>query len=380
MVMSPVRRVAWFGHASGHRADGLSTYSREHVAALSARGIEVRFFAHREDGDAAPVENPVLLRASHFKTVTVPHAGSRARIARELAAFQPDVLHLSLSFSLLDCWILQHARRCGIPSVVTVHLPYAARRSARGRVLRGLYRFHARALLSADRIVALSADQKTLLDSVGCEAARIRVLPNSIDTEAFAPGPSALRRRLGAQFAVAYLGRIDPEKRVADLVEAFQRQPWGADHVLLIAGAGTQEQRIRRLAAADPRIHVLGMLCEREQCVDLLRAADVFVLPSTAEGLSLSLLEAMATGCAVIATDAGDDVAALGDAGVHIPTHPLEPALSDALRRLHDDAALRVRLGRDARARVEQRYSMRARLDELLAVYEELQPPVAAVA
>jgi glycosyltransferase involved in cell wall biosynthesis len=378
--MPSVRRVAWFGHACGRRADGLSTYSREQVAALRSRGIEVRFFAHREDGEVAPCPDPVLLRAAHFKTVTIPLPGSRAQIAAELARFQPDLLHLSLSFSLLDCWILRHAQRQGIPTVVTVHLPYAAPSSARGRVLYGLYRFQAQALRSADRIVALSQDQAALLTSIGCEPRRITVLPNSIDTDTFCPGPSALRGRLGADFVVAYAGRLDPEKRVVDLVHAFQAQAWGDECALLIAGSGTQEQRVRQLALHDPRIHVFGLMCERAHCVDLLRAADVFVLPSTAEGLSLSLLEAMSTGCAVIATDAGDDIAALGDAGVHIPTWPLEPSLSDALRSLHDDATLREQLGQAARSRVVGEYAMQRRIDELLSLYEELLPRVDLVA
>src|SRR5579884_1133237 len=192
----PPNRIAWFGHASGARADGLSTYSREHVAALTAMGISVRFFAHRLDGEVTPVSDSVLLGAARFKTVTVPAPGTRRRIAAVLDEFQPDVCHISLSFSLLDASIIAAAKRRDIPTVVTVHLPYAAPQSARGRVLRGLYRFHTGALLAADHIVALSDEQAELLCSVGCRASRITVLPNSIDTDAFSPGPSALRERL----------------------------------------------------------------------------------------------------------------------------------------------------------------------------------------
>ncbi|MGA8665937.1 MAG: glycosyltransferase, partial [Candidatus Dormiibacterota bacterium] len=100
-----------------------------------------------------------------------------------------------------------------------------------------------------------------------------------------------------------------------------------------------------------------------------LRAADVFVLPSTAEGLSLALLEAMSVGRPVIATDAGEDGSVVGEAGVVIPVSPLEPALSEALDHLHGDASLRRRLGRGARARALESYSLRANVDRLVELY-----------
>jgi glycosyltransferase involved in cell wall biosynthesis len=97
------------------------------------------------------------------------------------------------------------------------------------------------------------------------------------------------------------------------------------------------------------------------------------VLPSTAEGLSLALLEAMSAGRAVIATDAGEDGAVAGDAGLVIPVSPLEPALGDALRRLHDDTTLRRSLGERARSRALQSYSLGTNIDRLEELYLTLR-------
>lgn len=365
-------RVAWFGHAAGRRADGLTSYSREVVTALQRRGVEVCFFAYRRDGDLVPVQRSVQLGSTRFKTVTIPVPATLHAIQRELDRFRPDVLHLSLSHSLLDAAVLRHARSRGVATVVTVHLPYAPVRSWRGRVLYGLYRYHARAVRAADRCIALSADQRDLLLSVGCDASRIEVLGNGVDTEVIAPGASRIRAEIGARFVVSYLGRIDPEKRVAQLVDAFVRQQWPEDHVLLIAGTGSRDAQIRRMITDAPQVRMLGAVHDRDQCVDILRGTDVFVLASTAEGLSLSMLEAMSAGCAVIATDVAEDGAALGDAGIRIPRHPIEPALGDALGRLRNDAELRASLGRDARARVLAGYSLRTHVDRLMGVYAEL--------
>lgn len=377
-VGSPLRartdalRVAWFGHASGRRADGLTSYSREMVAALRDRGAEVSFFSYRLDGDLVPVQRSVQLGAARFKTVTIPIPATLDAIKRELDRFRPDVVHLSLSHSLLDAAVLRHARSRGVGTVVTVHLPYAPVHSSRGRVLYGLYRFHARALQRADRLIALSDDQRDLLLSIGCDPSRIHVLGNGVDTETIAPGPSRMRAELGAQFVVSYLGRVDPEKRVPQLVDSFLRQQWPEDHVLVIAGSGSREDQARRAAGGSRQVRLLGAVHERETCIDILRGTDVFVLPSTAEGLSLSMLEAMAAGCAVIATDVAEDGKALGEAGIRIPRQPLEPALGDALARLRNEPDLRATLGHRARARVVSAYSLKSRIDTLLHMYTEL--------
>ena len=362
-------RVAWFGHFQGRHGNGLAAYSRQTVAALRARGVEVLFFAHREGGVATPPRQGVELRGLHLKTVTVSLPGSLDRIEAELSRFRPHVVHVSVSFSLLDGAVASLAQHRHIPAVATVHLPYGSLHSARARVLREVYRFQAWRLARFDSIVALSEGQRALLIESGRDPARIVVIPNAVDTDRFRPGRSHLRTDVKGRFIVVYMGRLDAEKRVPHLARSFLRQGWGEDHLLLIAGNGTQRRQLQRLAAEHPQVRLLGVISEEEARVDLLRAADVFVLPSTAEGLSLALLEAMSVGRPVIATDAGEDGTVVGAAGVVIPVSPLEPALSEALGRLHDDASLRRRLARGARARAVESYSLRTNVDRLEELY-----------
>jgi glycosyltransferase involved in cell wall biosynthesis len=374
----PPLRVAWFGHASGRRADGLSEYSSATVSALHARGAKTQFFSHVADGPVAPSLDHVQLQSMRFKTVTWSLPGSLDRIDRALDRFQPDVMHVSISFSLLEGTLRSLAHYRGIPTVATVHLPYALSGTSRGRVLRGLYRFHARHLAGYDRCIALSDEQRELLIAAGVDSQRITVIPNGIDLDGITPGASPLSARGDGGLVVVFMGRLDPEKRVAALVRSFLALGWPQSHRLFIAGAGSQERRIRNLATGHPNVRVLGMLSDPQARLELLRAADIVVLPSTAEGLSLSLLEAMAAGAAVIATDAGENGAALGDAGILLPVYPLEPALGAALRRLGEDAALRAALGRRARVRVETDYSLQLNVERLMHVYGELAARSAA--
>jgi glycosyltransferase involved in cell wall biosynthesis len=363
-------RVAFFGHAQGLRGDGLSTYSRELVRALRAHGALVRFFAHREDGDVVPVDraDALLLRAWHFKTVTIPRPRSMRAVNEALEGFDPDVVHISWSFSLGDGAIARAAHRLGAACIATFHLPHGPTATARGRVLHGLYRYHRLRMTHVDRCITLSQEQRRLLAHAGYPDSRIDVIPNGVDSEVFTPGPSRLREELGARVVVLYIGRLDPEKRVPALVESFLSLRLPDDHVLCLAGDGIQRDRLSRLAARHHNVRLLGLV-STQRALDLLRGCDVFALPSTAEGLALSLLEAMATGCAIVATDAGEDGRALGGAGAVIRTHPLRPALDDALRRLIADPALRSRLGRAARERVVDQYSMAQNAHRVLGVY-----------
>jgi glycosyltransferase involved in cell wall biosynthesis len=312
------------------------------------------------------------------KTLTVSLPGSRERIGEVLADLRPDIVHCSWSFSTLDGEIARMARAAGAATVATFHLPYAEPRSARGRVLRGLYRWHVRNLSAYDHCVALSEDQRQLITAAGYPAQRVTVVHNAVDTDAISPGESDLRRRLGARFVVAYMGRLDPEKRIPALVRSFLELGWPDDHVLVIAGGGAHDRRLRRMVAEHPNVRILGVVTDPALRLELLRAADVYVLPSTAEGLALSMLEAMAAGCAVVATEAGEDGPALGDAGIRLPVLPLEPHLGNALRMLRDDPALRADLGARARARVLEHYALGAGVDRLVDLYAQLSAARAA--
>jgi glycosyltransferase involved in cell wall biosynthesis len=174
---------------------------------------------------------------------------------------------------------------------------------------------------------------------------------------------------LGAALVVSFLGRLDPEKRVEELIHSFVARRWPADHLLLIAGSGSQDRRLRALTGQDSPVRFLGMVTRFEDRLELLRASDIFVLPSTAEGLSLALLEAMAAGCAIISTDAGEHGAVLDGAGVVIPVHPLEPALAEAMERLRADPDARRRLGEAARRRAVENHSLDRYIDDLLHLY-----------
>jgi glycosyltransferase involved in cell wall biosynthesis len=372
-------RVAWLGHQSGRAGDGLLTYSRETVAGLRAQGVKV-FFVHHGSLAALTDDSQTLrsLTTSHRYTISSPR--TKRLIADLLRREQIDLVHVSLSFStLIDFGLPDLCHELGLPVVATFHVPYDSRFSLWQGISTALYRLYAQSLASFDRVIIFSEQQKSLLESYGVPASNVSVIPNGVDIDKYAPGPSDYKQTVDATALLGYLGRVDPEKNVDILIRAFQDIDAAEDVKLVVIGGGAERRRLERRYRSG-RVIFTGPVMDETQRINMLRAMDVFVLPSLVEGLSLSLLEAMACGVAPVATDVGSDGEALRGAGLLVDPKDLDGQLRLAFRTLLDFPDFRTELGRRARARAVERYSLSDNLNRLLAVYQELRPAAGAAA
>jgi glycosyltransferase involved in cell wall biosynthesis len=377
--MSEPLRVAWLGHQSGRAGDGLLTYSRETVAGLRTRGVKV-FFVHHGSLPAATDDSLTLrsLTGSHRYTISSPR--TKRLITDLLRREKIDLVHVSLSFStLIDFGLPDLCHELGLPAVATFHVPYDSRFSLWQGISAALYRLYAQSLASFDRVVIFSEQQKALLENYGVPGSNVTVIPNGVDVEKYAPGASDYKQSLEASTLIGYLGRVDPEKNVDLLIRAFHELDVADGVKLVIVGGGSERRRLERRYRS-PRVHFTGQVLDEGTRLRMLRAMDIFVLPSLVEGLSLSLLEAMACGVAPIATDVGSDGEALRGAGMLVDPRDLDGQLRLALRTLLEFPDFREELGRRARERAVERYSLSDNLDRLLGVYQELRPATGAAA
>ncbi|HEX4211731.1 MAG TPA: glycosyltransferase family 4 protein [Candidatus Dormibacteraeota bacterium] len=351
--------------------DGLTVYSREVTRGLDERGVEVVFF-HHDPGSAGldSVELPSL-RISQGWTIAGP--GTRSRLRRALVEHRIDVVHVSLAFSSDDFGLPELCHGLGLPLVATMHAPFDVRLTWWGGLSHVLYRIYAALLCRCDRVIVFGAAQARLLESMGVPSGRLRVIPNGVDVGHFRPGSSTFAHDLGAERLFVYLGRLDAEKNVALLIDAFLDSSPPPTLRLAVAGSGRERDHLER-RHRDGRVAFLGLITEERRRVALLRAAEAFFLPSSIEGLSLALLEAMACGACPVATDVGCDGDVVRGAGITLDPLDLAGELGRAMTRLIDSPALAAELGRLARQRVLARYSLRANLDTLLDVYRELVP------
>jgi glycosyltransferase involved in cell wall biosynthesis len=203
--------------------------------------------------------------------------------------------------------------------------------------------------------------------------AKVAVVPNSVPLPALAAAGSEVEGR------ILFLGRIEAAKGVFELLAAGARlvrdHPALRPTLRLVFGGEGDLVALRRRAqelGIGERVECLGWLGPAERDLELARAA-VFCLPSHAEGLPMSMLEAMAAGRSVVASSVGGIPETLvdGDNGLLVPPRD-EAALASALASLLGDKALRERLAARARASIEQNYSTEVVCGQLSAIYREL--------
>lgn len=201
---------------------------------------------------------------------------------------------------------------------------------------------------------------------------KITVVANGIDVRLFRPATTEQRNRaresLGIDsksFVFGALGRLAPEKNFLSLVELARRMP-SIDFV--IGGEGPERETLSRAAAGTPNFRLLGGIADR---LEFYAALDGFLLPSLHEALPMTLLEAMACGVPVIASDLEGVSAALGDAGVLV-TPGNTSALHEAVRSFVADPAAAKERTKTARERVVELFDARAVSREIASVYRSI--------
>jgi glycosyltransferase involved in cell wall biosynthesis len=312
------------------------------------------------------------LSAEGLRVTVVPTLGLRtilfpSALIAWLRALNPDVVHTHSGSWHKSAFA---AKRAGVRRVIhTEHgvdifepwfTPPVKRWAAR----------HTDVVVSVSRPL-----ERDLHSRAGIPEERLMVLPNGIDTSAFTPGPRSgvVRRAFGLdddRIVLGHVARFSPEKNQLLLVDAFARLHAQHPKVFLaLVGEGALRSALEQRARdREVGAHV-GFFGYANDLPPIYRDFDIFVLPSLAEGTSMSVLEAMATGLAVVATDVGGnaDVLANGEVGRLVPSNDVT-ALTDALVSLVADPDRRSALGRVARTRAVEVYEEERVIDR----YEEL--------
>jgi sugar transferase (PEP-CTERM/EpsH1 system associated) len=316
----------------------------------------------RERIQRADVE-VVALRRSQIGTWAL-----RRRIFEECRRYRPAIVH-ARGLSGLDA--LPSAWLANVPAVLHSehgwNVDDLEGAKARPALLRRLHS------VFVDRHVVVSRHLgRYLADRVGIDRARIEHICNGVDTTRFVPRGEAGRAPApegfwnAASFVVGTVGRLQSVKDQAALLAAAARllelrRELDARLRIVLVGAGPMEQELRARAAAlrlDGRTWFAGAV---QDVPSVLASFDVFVLSSLMEGISNTLLEAMACGLPIAASAVGGNVELLrdGDTGLLFPAGDVD-ALAHHLARMATEADLGLMLGARARAAAVKEFSLEA--------------------
>ncbi|MFC7588955.1 glycosyltransferase [Nonomuraea antimicrobica] len=300
--------------------NGAAYFTHRLATGLAARGNEVHVVCTSEAGPAsADVIDGVVVHRLRSAPLLV-HPTMRftvpARLDRLVAAIRPDVLHTQGHF-VVGRAAMAAARRAGVPIVATnhfmpdnlfqfVHIP----EKLRARAGRLAWRDFNRIFNRADHITTPTPLAAKLLADQGFER-EVEPVSCGIDLTRFHPHaePKSWARKafdLPDRPTVLFVGRLDEEKRLDELVRALPLVLNETDAQVALVGKGNQREELERLArriGVGDRVFFLGFVAD-ENLPQALAAADVFAMPGVAELQSIATLEAMASGLPVVAADA----------------------------------------------------------------------------
>lgn len=304
-------------------------------------------------------------------------ANLKVKLYRLLAQERFDLIHAHDAFAAVAAVDL------GLPVVLTVHGPL----SKEIRMLMGnrspLYLRLAReceraAYARSGRIIAVDSGQRDIIvNEYGVNSDQVRVIPNAVNTELFLPcqaQPAAVRYFLVPRRLVRKNG-----VEVAVRAMAYLEDP---DVELWIVGEGPEEPRLRfltRKLGIEKRVRFLGSVRDRRRMAHMMSQAQGVIVPSipvegVVEATSIAALEAMSCGVPVFASCIGGLVEIIKDLETGFlfeagSFESLAALLNESLRADRAEATRRV--GRAARAHIQERYSLPGWLERVLAVYQE---------
>lgn len=234
------------------------------------------------------------------------------------------------------------------------------------------------------KIVAVSDDvAQGLIRQIGVPSERVRVIRNGVNTERYRHDPIR-RQKYRDSFGISAdsmvfgtLARLVPVKNHALLIDAFAEiLPHMPGATLILAGDGPErralEQQVRRLQLAEEKVKFIGNTTEPE---GFLNALDIYAISSLSEGMNLTILEAMASGLPVVATNVGGNpqVVSHQESGFLVNSGDID-AMAQALTALACSADLRKRYGERGRQIVEMSFSQARTLDEYIELYRPARP------
>ena len=344
----------------------------EFALQLPPRGYEVEIFHF---------DNPRFVSECRRRNVTLVHAPASEdyksiwtlpRFCREFARMLKErrisLLHSHLIGSVSAGGFA--ARLAGIPHVGTLHDLYTVADDPRRIRLLQV------AALLGTRLIAVAHVIETFYRSLGWFPGNtLATIHNGISTDARAVDREQLRAQLGLPrqaLVFVSVGRLIPLKRHSLILEAFARLPAAPDARLLIVGEGVERQALQTRAGElgiDQRVVFAGF---REDVRAVLMASDVFMLTSSSEGLSCSLMEAMSAGIPSIVTDVGGNSELITDGSSGFVVDGTPESVASAMLRIGADPTLRATFGRTAREAFERNFTAGRMIERYEMLYRRM--------
>ena len=371
--------------------NGVATFSRTLARGLAARGHEVLVIApsqeghyHKEIDGNHPVVRTKSVPFPFYQNFRISLSPQK-EVKQIIEEFEPDVIHIQMLMAIGQA-AMKFGNKYGIPIVSTNHampenlmdnlkLLAPVARPINYMLKEYGRRFHAK----ADCVTMPTQSAIDMFNAMEKLTIPLKAVSNGIDLSRFTP--SKAPAKLYKQFhlptdrpIITFVGRLDAEKHLSVLLEAFAQIHKETDAHLLIVGDGTDAENLRRLAHDLHIVHTTtftGRVSD-DEIVALHKVGTVFCMPSPAELQSIATLEAMASGQPVVAVDAGAlrELCQDGINGVLCEQDNVDE-IARGLRDIVDDPKLRKAYS-EASLKIAETHDIETTLDTFEAIYEDV--------
>ena len=360
-------------------AAGMGTYSDEVIRILTRRGQQIIPLRYGDQPQESDPKNTILLpylvgnKAVYF----IPRRKTFDVVRKVIEEQKPDVVHLSMALSPFDFYIPKLCHDHKIPVVGILHAGFPPGKTTNFTTLgvKSVFISYLPCLMQLDRIIVFSQAVADFLRDKKINPEKICIIPNSVDINLYSPGGSRFKNKNKIKFAFLFLGRLDRQKNPDLLIKSFLALNPPPEQKLIIVGKGTMGllgDRLMEEYKKHPQIIFTGAITDPKQKVDIIRAANVFVQPSSFEGMSFSLLETMSCELAPICSDVGNHAEVIGDSGIIISCDLIEEQLPVALQIFSKSPSYAKILGKKARGVILQKYNLEKQVENLIKIYKEV--------
>lgn len=345
---------------------GLQNCARELSERLAQKGHEVEVFTSDIGCSKGKLKSTQNLEIHYLKGFEFAHTPIiPSLLPRLLKAPKDSVIHVHVAKALVPEIVFLASKIRKIPYVAHFHSDVEP--SGRLGFLLPLYKkvFLKQVLKSADRIIVLSEEYRNIISKKYNISEKTVVIPNGVSGEFFIDKKPISSKNINLLF----VGRLAIQKNVPRLVRAASLVRHKV--TLHIIGDGEEGSKIQKIIS-DKKMKNVILHGEKRgsELTDFYKSADIFLLPSDYEGLPLVLLEAMASGTPIIASDVRGISGLIGDVGVLVD-HPTAEGFAKAIDALIENMELRKQLSQKGREKAKQ-YDWSSIVDKFENIYEEV--------
>lgn len=354
------------------KVGGIIIHNQRLANFLRHQGHDVKIirFTNEESKDRNLITIPYYL-AEKRSFILLPLENTRELLTRALKKIKPDVVHFCIGISPFDLFIPALCHSLNIPIVGIWHTDLAKERTSFELLAKSIYLAYLPVCKELDSLIVFTRRMKNFYVNKGLNKNRVKIIPNGVDSKLYSPGITTYKKKLALKNTVIFLGRLTLVKNPELLIEAF-RKANVPQSKLLIVGTGDLESELKEKYAFDKRIIFTGLVKNEAKKIDLLRSANIFVLPSKNEGMSLSLLEAMSCSLATIVSDVGGSADIVGRTGIVLKEAHLENELPVVIKILLDHPDFQKSLGKAARKRIIMKFNEEKTFTQYFALYEKV--------